>query len=116
MKYPVVIPYIHNGNGRELRYAIRSLANIRNWNGEIVLIGDKPNWYTGTHIPRPQQSDRFQDVYSKMLLATTLYESFIWSNDDIYITEPTTISAYYDESTPDPITRHKRILAETFRG
>lgn len=79
----VLIPYSDDGrDGVELRYAIRSMEkHFRDMTG-CVVVGDKPGWYTGEHIP-------FEDVegrkeYSVYLKLKQVNETVLYSNDDFF--------------------------------
>lgn len=100
-KVPVVIPYISTKDkGIELRYALRSLKNIKNFNGEVYIIGDKEKWFANiTHIPVIRRYGMpYFDQVLKMKLACELEnmpEQFIASMDDLYVTKPTEIKLYH---------------------
>lgn len=48
----------------------------------VLLIGDRPKWYTGEHIP---MADVDRKEYSIMLkIKACPYEDFLFSNDDIF--------------------------------
>ncbi len=92
--------YWHGGaQGDELRWSIRSV--LENFQGEstIFLVGEKPPWYTGNHLPVPripnQNNRNFKDALNKMCVATQaveLPESFVWMMDDIYLVKPLTLA------------------------
>lgn len=47
MKYPVVITYVSDKHGgKELKYALRSLSKVTNWNGEVYIVGDREKWFS----------------------------------------------------------------------
>lgn len=90
MSYPVVIPYIRTrDNGQELRYSLRSLANLTNCNGQVYIIGDSERWFSSsiTHIPHKRVYGRpyFDQVVKMLSVIDTLPEKFIASQDDIFI-------------------------------
>lgn len=93
----IVIPYkdeVHKG--LELRYALRSIEKNLKWFKSVVLIGDKPDWYKGEHIPAKDYTGRKEfSIYSKILTAceqTEITENFLFFNDDHYLLKPLTIS------------------------
>lgn len=94
MKYPVLIPYRATpDDGAELKYALRSLKNLKNWNGEVIIAGDKPRWMVNvTHIQVERSNHNpYHDSENRAfaaLIDDRLPEDFIFSNDDIFITEP----------------------------
>ena len=93
MKYPVFIPYKKSGDGgKELRYTLRSLSNLTNWNGKVYIAGETEPWLENvTHIPcRRTSHNPYLDAEYKILEALTsdgFPDDFIYINDDIYITE-----------------------------
>ena len=91
-KLPVVIPYVHtNDDGAELRYTLRSLKNIKNWNGEVYVIGDKERWFKDIiYIRQKRQWGRpYDDVINK--LKQVPVDDYILMMDDVYITKPTEV-------------------------
>lgn len=118
-KIPVVIPYKLVGNGEELRFALRSLKNIKNWNGKLILVGDRPKWLKDTknleYIPTPSYPFSFYDVEQKIYTALDyIKDRFILSNDDIYITEPTEVGVYHQGIIKQDLsTHHKRCKVRT---
>lgn len=106
MKYPVVIPYVRTQDGgQELKYTLRSLKNLTEWNGEVFIIGDREDWFRNiTHIPNKTRSySPYEDVENKVLLALRdrrIPDDFIFTNDDIYITRKTTIKNWHRGELP----------------
>lgn len=99
-KYAVVLPYVHTpDSGQELRYMLRSLKNVTNWNGEAIVIGDREPWFTDKiqHIKVKRIFGKpYYDQVNKFLFALDeLPSQFIATNDDIFVTEPTEIKAYH---------------------
>lgn len=94
MKYPALYVYRHTGdNGQELKHSIRSLKNITNWNGEVIVVGDREKWFKGiTHIPcRKMSHSPYHDIELKIreaLLSDKAPDNFIFMNDDIFCMEP----------------------------
>lgn len=87
-------PYWHAGaSGDELRFSIRSVEANFVGKAKITLIGDKPPWYRGHHIPKkrvpsnkPNRS--FRDMLSKVWFMAThaeVSETFVWMMDDVYL-------------------------------
>lgn len=79
----------------EVKYSIRSV--LKNYDGQakILIIGDKPNWYTGPHyrVPRIEQTNLmcFKDSFNKIYKACKFKqvdEEFCWMMDDIYWVKP----------------------------
>lgn len=98
MKYPVLIPYKQTlDDGQELRYTLRALKNIKQWNGEVILCGDKPDWVKNvTHVKARPSNNRYIDAELKIRAGLEVApETFILTNDDIFCCEPTEIKDWY---------------------
>lgn len=94
--------YINSGTGGdELRFSIRSV--FKNYLGpaRIWVVGDKPDWYEGLHIPLPRidetpgrsRLDRAKKFYHIATQSPEINDRFVAMQDDIYLTNPVT---YYD--------------------
>lgn len=118
-KLPVLITYKKTvDNGQELRYTLRSLENITNWNGEVYIVGDKEDWFKNIiHIPAPRQvKNRYIDVENKMMSAlnSDMPDDFILLMDDVYTTEPTEVGYMHSGEIPRLTNSpHKRSLSST---
>lgn len=97
-KYPVVYTYkSSHDHGEELKYSLRSLNNIYNWDGSVFVVGDKEDWFSDNiiHINHNSQSNAYADVADKILLACRSHDipsDFIYMMDDVYVTEPVEFS------------------------
>lgn len=106
MKLPIVITYVSDRRGgKELRYALRSFKNIKNWNGELFIIGDKEGWFTSelTYIRAGRQGNSWLDQAKKVAIMCAnidLPDNFILTHDDIYITKPMVVKNYYQGELP----------------
>ena len=92
-KYPVVYSYKAT-NTRELELSIKTLANIKEWNGKIYVIGDPPNVlcdhiYKSVRFQRG--NTRFKDEFLAYLTAAELVDGFIAMADDIFILKPCSV-------------------------
>lgn len=101
MKYPAVYVYKKTSDkGRELRYSLRSLENVKNWNGEVYICGDKEDWFSNEvkHLEAMRSAHRNIDVLYKLKAITEQknLDDFIFFNDDFYITKPTEVKPLYD--------------------
>jgi hypothetical protein len=104
--WPFLFTYYAAGAvGDELKYSIRSVLHHQP-SARVIVIGDKPNWYTGEFIPKPRipKTDfhAFRDCYSKLLFAAEQLPRFIWHMDDIYWVKPFTMA----EATVPKYVRH----------
>jgi hypothetical protein len=88
----IVYPYLHRlSQGDELKYSIRSLCKYAKFDFDIVLVGDKPDWYNGKFIPTtPIRNKRFTrafDIAKKLEIiceSKIISENFIYMYDDQY--------------------------------
>ena len=93
VKYPALIVYKKSGDGgKELRYTLRSLSNLTNWNGKVYLAGEKEDWLQNvTYIPcRRTSHNPYLDAEYKILAALTTEgfpDGFIFINDDTMVCE-----------------------------
>lgn len=88
----VVIPYCKEfAQGKELLFALRSWYNNARFPANLVIIGDREDWFYEevTVIEHQRTSDNPQiDTMEKLKLAIEspeVTERFIWTNDDIYL-------------------------------
>lgn len=81
--------------GDELRYSIRSVLQ-QHPRARVIVVGDRPQWYIGEHIPCPRIGKRefqsFRDCYHKLQTAAQQLPQFIWMMDDIYWLRPFSIA------------------------
>jgi hypothetical protein len=94
----IVIPYLQQlseSKDDELRLALRSWCKYAMFDFNIILVGDKPNWYTGDHIAttpiRGRQYTRAYDIANKIrhiVGSEIITDHFIYSYDDIYAIAP----------------------------
>ena len=94
MKYPAVIIYKKiKGDGEELRYTLRGLKNLTNWNGEVFIVGDREDWFTSKvkFIDMKRAMGRkHMDIFAKMrrIISTEeIADDFMYFNDDMICTE-----------------------------
>ncbi len=88
-----VWPYWAGGaQGDELRWSMRSVQKFYAGQTSFLLIGDKPDWYTGPYLPqarvRKHTPNRgFRDMLAKvrtMAHHESTASLFVWMMDDIY--------------------------------
>lgn len=91
--YPVVYSY-KKSRTRELELSIESLKNLKEWNGETYIIGDKPELEGNfTHLPikydwGKQSGSKSNDEVCAYLTAADILDKFIIMADDIFIFKP----------------------------
>lgn len=104
----LVIPYrLPADGGIELRYAIRSMVKHFKPLSGVLLIGDKPLWYTGDHIPYADlKGEKERSMQLKVLQAPD--EIFLYSNDDYFAAQDfdRSLPDYYDTDCRDMAARH----------
>lgn len=92
-----VIPYRYDSNhGEELRYAIRSIVMHFKELSEIIVVGDCPIWYTGTHVHADDIPGRKEfSIYSKLI---KVQDRVLYTNDDYFALRPfdSNLPNYYD--------------------
>lgn len=104
----IVIPYsLPADGGIELRYAIRSMVkHFKDLSG-VLLIGDKPEWYTGDHMPMADlKGEKEKSMQLKVLQAPDYI--FLYSNDDYFALQDFDVNLpdYYDTDCRDMAARH----------
>lgn len=91
----VVVPYrSDNQNGTELMFAIRSMVRYFTDMTGIVLVGDKPKWYKGDHIPYRDIAGRVDyNMYAKLMQVRP--ETVLYTQDDVFALKP------FDKNIPN---------------
>lgn len=96
----LVIPYkLSKEDGIELRYAIRSIYKHFAPLTGVLIIGDRPTWYAGDHIPLADlKGEKEKSMQLKVMQCTD--EDFLYSNDDYYALQDFGLDLpnYYDYS------------------
>src|SRR5688572_1044615 len=103
----LVIPYrLPADGGIELKFAIRSMVKHFKPLSGVLLIGDKPEWYTGDHIPyADRKGEKERSMQLKVLQAPD--EIFLYSNDDFFALQDFMhVPNYYDTTCRDLAERH----------
>lgn len=95
----IVIPYCKEfAQGKELLFALRSWAENCCFPANIVVIGDKEDWFSDEihFIECPRMSDNPSvDTFNKLKVALEsdiVTDDFVWTNDDIYVLQPIDLS------------------------
>lgn len=77
------------GENEELRYSIRSVLEFFP-DAEIWVVGGKPSWYTGNYIHVKKTSVKYNSVKDNIdaiLNNPDIDNSFVYMNDDFYLTD-----------------------------
>ena len=100
-----------SGPNQELRYSIRSLYANTNVNS-IWVVGGKPDWYKGNHIPVRQDKAKYvnaQNNLKEIINNNKIPDQFILMNDDFYITRPlTSLPVYHGGSLVEKTINFKK--------
>ncbi len=98
----LVIPLRNDNRYDQLRFALRSITKHHNII-DCILVGGKPLWYTGTHIPHKDYGPVFKEanIRDKVLAAAQHIEQtygnvsigvnhveFLFANDDHILIQP----------------------------
>jgi len=79
-----------SGDNEELRYSIRSM--VENFpHDNIWVVGGKPDWYIGNHIPIPQGRIKYENAQKNLkaiVESKEISEKFVIVNDDFYAIKP----------------------------
>lgn len=78
----VIIPY-KDFKGPELRFCLRGIEKYVD-QPEVILIGDKPHWFKGSHIPFKDHSltrYKSRNIYEKI----KGHKNFLFFNDDHFL-------------------------------
>lgn len=97
-----VYPYMAQlAQGNELKYSIRSLQKFCNFDFDVVIVGDKPNWYNGKHVEtgkvRNVDYAKAFDINQKMKAifeSTLVPDNFFYIYDDVYCVNPCELSDF----------------------
>lgn len=91
-----VVYICREGDNEELRYSLRSLANLQHTN--VWVVGGAPNWYTGNRIPVKQQSTKYRNVRANLQAVVNcddISDEFVLFNDDFFVVQPVESVPYY---------------------
>lgn len=76
-----------NYNDEEIRYSIRSVLKFHP-ESTVTIIGECPDWYTGSHYYIPDGESPYINTWNKALKACELFDEWIVMNDDFYLLAP----------------------------
>jgi len=76
-----------DGENEELRYSIRSV--VKNMpEGRVWVVGGKPSWYVGNHIPVPQNGPKYENALDNLMAvcrSREISKDFVLMNDDFFV-------------------------------
>ena len=79
-----------DGDNEELRYSIRSVEKHMP-PGRIWVVGGKPDWYKGNHIPVSQEDSKYDNAIENIRAACEsrkISSDFVLMNDDFFAIKP----------------------------
>jgi hypothetical protein len=79
-----------DGENEELRYSIRSVEKHLP-RGRIWVVGGKPDWYTGNHIPVKQEDSKYNNAIENIRAAcesNRIGTTIVLMNDDFFAIKP----------------------------
>jgi len=109
-----------SGYNEELRYSLRSLANLPEIE-RVWIFGDPPRWVDGStvNIVRVRQvGNKYENARAGILSATGwpgVSKTFALFNDDFFTMRPTSIPVAHMGPTRDVIARYREILVKDSR-
>jgi hypothetical protein len=87
---PDIVYVCRPGPNEELRYSLRSLANLPH--GKVWVFGAAPEWVTGAEVVRVPREPGAHATTKANLKAACLHpevsEEFVYFNDDFYVMQP----------------------------
>jgi hypothetical protein len=100
-----------DGENEELRYSIRSA--VKNMpHDKIWVVGGKPDWYIGPHIPVKQLETKYRNVGNNQAAAFSsklISENIVLMNDDFFIIKPIDkINTYHNGLIADTVRSFRR--------
>lgn len=107
----IVLPYKDDILSEwELKFALRSIEKFLTGYTNLILIGDRPEWYQGESVYHKDINGRKQfNIYSKLLVACELNnvtDDFVMFNDDHYLFKRLDVSEikyWYDGYLKDTV-------------
>ena len=123
----IVLPYKDDIlSGTELLFALRSIEKHLTGFDNLVIIGDRPEWYKGEYVQAKDYNGKQFSIYSKFLIACELSnvtDNFIMWNDDIFLLkdiDTCQIDNWYDGKMKDTACknhglRYKEAIANTLQ-
>lgn len=105
------IVYIcREGDNEELRYSIRSV--VKNMpHANIWVVGGKPSWYKGNHIPVRQFKTKLANARLNMdtiIASKEISDDFVLMNDDFFVMQKIdTVEYYYSGPLVDKLNHFK---------
>ena len=87
----IILPYAQTKDSDfELRYSLRSLSKFGKGFGELIIIGDKPDWMRNVHhIQLSNNGNHEKNIYQKILAAChddSISKDVLLWNDDYILT------------------------------
>jgi hypothetical protein len=105
-----------SGENEELRYSIRSVIHSFP-DAKVWLVGGKPDWYSGNHIPIDQRHHKYANAINNMHAicdSKDISEEFVLMNDDFFIIKKIDkIDNFYNGLLSEKIDRYTKITGSS---
>lgn len=92
-----VVYLCREGQNEELRYSLRSLANVPH--ERVWIFGDPPSWVRGVNVVRiPQGPNKYANAQAALVAACDhpdVSSSFVLMNDDFFAIRPTVVRSLH---------------------
>jgi hypothetical protein len=118
--------FVRHGDNEELRYSIRSLVKNAP-EGDVWVIGHKPDWYVGNFISIKDKYQKFGNILNCCSVAAhsaDISEDFVWMNDDFFIVKEVkeilplhrgTLADRVASYSGNSINKYQRLIIETYK-
>jgi hypothetical protein len=105
-----------SGDNEELRYSIRSVVNSFP-DAKIWIVGGKPKWYVGDHIPVEQVGNKYANAIKNLQALAKcpdISDTFVLMNDDFFIVKKINkIEQFYNGLLSDKINKYIKITGSS---
>lgn len=105
-----------SGDNEELRYSIRSVIHSFP-DAKIWLVGGKPDWYSGDHIPVDQNHHKYANAINNLSALCSSQEisnEFVLMNDDFFIIKKVDkLDQFYNGLLSDKIDKYVKITGSS---
>jgi hypothetical protein len=105
-----------DGDNEELRYSIRSVLHSFP-DAKVWVVGGKPNWYSGYHIPIEQNHNKYTNALNNLHAicnSDKISNNFILMNDDFFIIKKIdNIDYFYSGLLLDKINKYVKITGSS---
>jgi hypothetical protein len=108
-----VVYIVRPGENEELRYSLRSLANLPH--GDVWVAGAAPDWYKGNLLPVKQSATKYENARNNLRALCDddrISDTVVLMNDDFFIVKPITdLPVLHGGDVYNKIVRHSAYAA-----